>query len=81
MKYHIIPNLEKLDLYQALAKEYNLGFEYNDFFYGQGNWKRETVTMLFIYAEQLSILREANTCHSYLPPSLRNRSAVTELSK
>ena len=24
MKYHIIPNLEKLDLYQALAKEYNL---------------------------------------------------------
>ena len=32
MKYHIIPNLEHLDLYQDLAKKYNLGFEYNDFF-------------------------------------------------
>ncbi len=32
MKYHVIPKLDELDKYLELAKEYNLGFEYNEFF-------------------------------------------------
>ena len=32
MKYYVIPNLSELDKYLKLASEYNLGFEYNDFF-------------------------------------------------
>ena len=32
MKYHVIPNLNNISNYLELAKEYNLGFEYNEFF-------------------------------------------------
>ena len=32
MKYYIIPNKDDLDKYLKLSKEYNLGFEYNDFY-------------------------------------------------
>ncbi len=32
MKYHVIPKLDELDKYLELSKEYNLGFEYNEFF-------------------------------------------------
>lgn len=32
MKYYIIPNLSNLDKALKYSKEYNLGFEYNDFF-------------------------------------------------
>ena len=32
MKYYVIPNLSELDKYLKLASDYNLGFEYNDFF-------------------------------------------------
>lgn len=32
MKYYIIPNLNDLDKALKYSKEYNLGFEYNDFF-------------------------------------------------
>ena len=32
MKYYVIPNLKELDKYLKLSKEYNLGFEYNEFF-------------------------------------------------
>ncbi|MCR5646905.1 MAG: sugar phosphate isomerase/epimerase [Acholeplasmatales bacterium] len=32
MRYHIIPKLNELDKYLELSKQYNLGFEYNEFF-------------------------------------------------
>ena len=32
MKYHVIPKLDELDKFLKLSKEYNLGFEYNEFF-------------------------------------------------
>ena len=32
MKYYVIPNLKELDKYLNLSKEYNLGFEYNEFY-------------------------------------------------
>ena len=32
MKYYVIPDLSELDKYLKLASDYNLGFEYNDFF-------------------------------------------------
>ena len=32
MKYYVIPNLKELDKYLKLSKEYNLGFEYNEFY-------------------------------------------------
>ena len=32
MKYYVIPNLNEIDKYLNLSKEYNLGFEYNEFF-------------------------------------------------
>ena len=32
MRYHIIPKLNQLDKYLELAKKYDLGFEYNEFF-------------------------------------------------
>ncbi len=32
MKYYVIPNLNEIDIYFELSKEYNLGFEYNEFY-------------------------------------------------
>ena len=32
MKYYVIPKLSELDKYLELAKKYDLGFEYNEFF-------------------------------------------------
>ena len=32
MKYYVIPDLDNIEIYLELSKEYNLGFEYNDFF-------------------------------------------------
>ena len=32
MRYHIIPKLNQLDKYLELARKYDLGFEYNEFF-------------------------------------------------
>lgn len=32
MKYYVIPNLDEINKYKELSKEYNLGFEYNEFY-------------------------------------------------
>ncbi len=32
MKYYVIPNLNEIDKYLKLSKDYNLGFEYNEFY-------------------------------------------------
>ena len=32
-RYLIIPDIENIDEYLELAKKYNLGFEFNDFFF------------------------------------------------
>jgi len=32
MKYYVIPNLNEIDKYLDLSKEYDLGFEYNEFY-------------------------------------------------
>ena len=32
MRYYVIPNLDEIDKYLELSKEYNLGFEYNEFY-------------------------------------------------
>lgn len=61
MKYHIIPNLEKLDLYQALAKEYNLGFEYNDFFYP--NLLDDSDRVVEVVLKYKSLGRKNDTLH------------------
>ncbi len=32
MKYYVIPNLDEINKYKELSKEYDLGFEYNEFY-------------------------------------------------
>lgn len=62
-KLYIIPKLEEIDKYMKLVEEYNLHFEYNDFFIPDVIDDNELVEEIIAEYHNISNLPENNTLH------------------